>query len=594
MKRALLFAFVVGALATTAPVARPHTVHAHQTDAGAPPLPSSAERAYREVSARFDAAAAFPIVEFMQQYWRIAGNPGFNASIDRIRDLLVRDGFVLAGSQTTSPGSAGDGAVVRVEETASPVRGWDYRTGTVAFADGGEPLLSRERDRVSLAINSFPTSADGLVTRLVDVGNGDKFPDDVRGAVVLGDAALARLWTEAVKKRGAAGVISAEIAPYIRPSDPAALTDAQKDVLQWGTIPYDDAAKSFAFKASWRVASRMRERLRSGPAKVRVRIDASFYSGPNRTVVAEIPGRSRPGERVVIVAHVQEPGANDNASGCATLYGLARALLAAIRAGALPRPERTLTFMWVDEIRGSRDWIAGHPTEARNVQYMFSMDMTGENTSITGGTFRIEKQADPSAVWTRPSDPHSEWGASEVKVETLKGSLLNDLHLAVCRRRARDTGWVVTTNPYEGGSDHTVFGEAGVPSLLNWHFTDRFYHTNQDTAEKVSGDEMKNVGVAVAASAWVLASADERDADAVLTIVETAARARFELERTQGATLVAAAPDRAAAEATERQVIDAWRKWYAEAFDSVLRLPVSGASANLRARVDNAKTSVLR
>ena len=133
-----------------------------------------------------------------------------------------------------------------------------------------------------------------------------------------------------------------------------------------------------------------------------------------------------------------------------------------------------------------------------------------------------------------------------------------------------------------------------MPSLLNWHFTDRFYHTNQDTTEKVSADEMKNVGVAVAASAWVLALADERDADAVLTIVETAARARLELERTQGAKLVAAAPDRGAAEAIERQVMDAWRKWYAEAFDSVLRLPVQGASANLRARVDNAKTSVLR
>ena len=36
----------------------------------------------------------------------------------------------------------------------------------------------------------------------------------------------------------------------------------------------------------------------------------------------------------------------------------------------------------------------------------------------------IEKQADPSAVWPRPSDPHTEWGAGEVKAEELKGSLL--------------------------------------------------------------------------------------------------------------------------------------------------------------------------
>ena len=63
----------------------------------------------------------------------------------------------------------------------------------------------------------------------------------------------------------------------------------------------------------------------------------------------------------------------------------------------------------------------------------------------------------------------------------MRGHLLNDLHLAVALRRARDTGWVVRTNPYEGGSDHTVFTRAGVPALLNWHFTDRYYHTNLDT-----------------------------------------------------------------------------------------------------------------
>ena len=49
---------------------------------------------------------------------------------------------------------------------------------------------------------------------------------------------------------------------------------------------------------------------------------------------------------------------------------------------------------------------------------MFSLDMTGEDTAKTGGTFLIEKQADPSAVWARPSDPHTEWGASEVKAES--------------------------------------------------------------------------------------------------------------------------------------------------------------------------------
>jgi len=547
------------------------------------PLPPSAENAYAAVASQFDERDALSVVSFMDQYWRLAGNPGFKASIDHIRDRLVAAGFVATTGAAT--------ASVRIDEFPNAGRGWDYRVGTLQIDGEAESLLSRDRDRVSLAINSFSTSPGGLVAPLVDVGGGstsDYAGKEIKGAVVLGDAPLGRLWQEAVRRRGAAGVVSTEIARYIRPTDPVMMSNEQKDVLQWGSVPYDATAKSFGFKSSWRAADQMRARLTQGAVNVRVTIDSSFYDGPNRTLIAEIAGRTKPNERIVMVAHVQEPGANDDGSGCGTLYGLARALLAAIKSGALPQPERTLTFMWVDEVRGSRQWIASHPDEARGVQYMFAMDMTGEDTAKTGGTFLIEKQADPSAVWPRPSDPHTEWGASEVKLETLKGSLLNDLHLAVCLRRARDVGWIVRTNPYEGGSDHTAFASAGIPSVLNWHFTDRYYHTNQDRLDKVSATEMKNVGISVATSAWLLSSASDQDALSVVELLGAAAQARLKLEREQGA-LLAKAADTALAATTERQVLAAWTKWYGEALDSVERLPVGGETESVRARVAQAK-----
>jgi aminopeptidase YwaD len=539
-------------------------------------LPPTAECAYTAVAPRFDRDVSLAIVSFMQQYWRLAANPGFNASIDHIRERLVK-----AGVQ------------VRVDEYPQSDPGWDYVRGTVTITGENTPVLSREHDRVSLAINSFPTAEGGVTLRLVDVGPGaerDFAGKDVKGAVVLGDGSLGRLWQQAVRTRGAAGVISTEIASYIRPRDPAAMTEEHKDVLQWGGIPYDASVKSFGFKASWRAGSRLRDALkRNADVQVRVDIASTFYNGPNRTLIAEIQGRTKPQERIVVVAHVQEPGANDNATGSATLASLVLALHAAIRDGALPAPDRTMTFMWLDEIRGSRQWLATRKQEAGGVQYMFSMDMTGEDTKKTGGTFLIEKQADPSAVWPRPSDRHSEWGAGQVKAETLKGSLLNDMHLAVAQRRASDTGWVVRTNPYEGGSDHTSFATAGIPSLLNWHFTDRYYHTNQDTTDKVSADEMRHVGVTVATSAYFLAAANQTDAVALMDLLERAAATRLTLERKQGPEIISTASDRAAAEKVERDVIAAWIKWYGEAFDSVQRLPAAGATDALQARIDRAK-----
>ncbi len=230
---------------------------------------------------------------------------------------------------------------------------------------------------------------------------------------------------------------------------------------------------------------------------------------------------------------MQEPGANDNASGCGTLLAAALAMQDAIRRGALPAPARTITFLWVDEIRGSEQWVKDHADRVKGVVAMLSLDMTGEDTAKTGGTFLIEKEPDPSAMWDRPSDPHSEWGAGKVDPATVRGSFLNDLHLAVALRRARDTGWVVRTNPYEGGSDHTVFTRAGVPALLNWHFTDRYYHTNLDTIDKISAAEMQHVAIVVGTTALFLASADKTDVAAMTRLMETARDARLATERTQ-------------------------------------------------------------
>ena len=52
--------------------------------------------------------------------------------------------------------------------------------------------------------------------------------------------------------------------------------------------------------------------------------------------------------------------------------------------------------------------------------------MVGENTAITGGTFLIEKMPDPSAIWTRGNDKHTEWGGRKLKAKDMKPHYLND------------------------------------------------------------------------------------------------------------------------------------------------------------------------
>ena len=509
----------------------------------------------------FDTAEAMAQVEFASRYWRLAGNEGYDATLNRVHDRL---------QSALSPGASAPGTLV-VETADTPSPGWDHSVGTLALIRANQPdlvVLSKEKERLALAINS--TSTDGKIDApLVDVGRGqaaDFEGKEVKGAVVLGDADLGGLFRQAVTQRGALGVISTAMARYIA-DDP--------DVLQWGSIPLDPNRKAFGFKASRRAAVTLREALKTGPQRVRVEVVSTFANKPERTLVFEIPGRTLPAERIILAAHLQEPGANDNASGVATLMELARSLGMGVASGRIPPPARTITFLWLNEISGSRAWMARHKDLMPGVRYMFSMDMTGEDVTKTGGSFLVERWPDPGAVWARPWDPHSEWGAGNVRANSLKGDLINDLHLAVCELVSKKTSWVVKTNPYEGGSDHTVFGGAGVPSLLNWHFTDRYYHTNLDTPDKTSAAEMRNVGVAMAASAWLLASADEATALQVADLVASAGKAHVAIELREGTTMP-----------SHTEALAAWRTWSAEAVRSVTRLVTVPVSAALTARLE--------
>ncbi|MBP7777724.1 MAG: M28 family peptidase [Acidobacteria bacterium] len=535
-------AIVLMLAATSAMVATLPAMAQPPAGAHLPPLdrvlPPRAETIYQAVAPRIDTSTAMDIVTAIAPLWRLAGNPEFDRSLELIAARLDAAGIAT-----------------RYDTIPSTSQGWEMRDAVLRL-DGpeGEVVLSREQDRVPLAINSFATPPGGTSARLVDVGRGTEArhyeATDVAGAVVLADGPIGTVWTEAVKVRGAAGVISTQIAAYTQP-------DTTPDVLQWGSIPYAAERPSFGFKATPRAARRLRARLAAGAVTVHVTADTVFHRRLVRTLVAEFPGTRWPDDRVVLVAHVQEPGANDNASGSGTLLAAALALQAALVDGALPRPARTLTLLWGDENRASDAWIAEDADRVSRVLAMMSLDMTGEDTTKTGGTFLIEKGPDPTAVWERPTDPHTQWGASEVEGALVKGSFLNDLHLAVALRRARDTGWVVRTNPYEGGSDHTSFTKAGVPALLNWHFTDRYYHTNLDTIDKVSPAAMGHVATVVATTAMFLASAIESDVVPLQALLTTARDARLAAERQ-----LAASAD----------ILDAWTTWYAEALTSAGRV----------------------
>ena len=79
---------------------------------------------------------------------------------------------------------------------------------------------------------------------------------------MLGDADAGQLWRRAVVTLGAAGVISTSLPAYLNADAPGAKPTPrdQWDILQWSSVPYDEARKAFGFKASPRAAATLRKR----------------------------------------------------------------------------------------------------------------------------------------------------------------------------------------------------------------------------------------------------------------------------------------------------------------------------------------------
>jgi aminopeptidase YwaD len=203
----------------------------------------------------------------------------------------------------------------------------------------------------------------------------------------------------------------------------------------------------------------LRERVQNGPVRIGVVVDAETTTRQSRNVVAMRPGRRA--EAIVIGAHFDSvpagPGANDNASGTATVLERARYF-------AQRDYPYTLYFVafGAEEIglRGSRHFVDALPGGApSSLRAMINLDMVGvgDQERFSGAAHLVDL-------------------ASEV---------------------ADAIGFVnYTTNAGSagGGSDHASFDRAGVPLLFIYRSDDPNYHSPRDRAEFVDPDALALAG----------------------------------------------------------------------------------------------------
>ena len=465
---------------------------------------------------------SFEHIRWFTHYHRpMGGGEGFEAVVRYVEEKARAYGLE-------------DVRVIR-QKTATP--SWSPQVGELTLV---APYVRRLAftPEVALSLADYSRTARIDEAELVDVGAGDTDADyegrQVAGTVVLATGAPAAVMEQAVWKRGALGLL------YF-----TALRRDFQDQLPWTRIPVENADKTrtgtFAFVLSQREGLRLRGELAAArqPYKVSGRVESTFHDPPSQAIVeAVIRGTTVHDQDVVLTAHLQEErfSANDDASGCANVLEIARALKRMIDDGRLPRPRRDIRFWWVDEISAPERYFADQPDQRRQFLANINQDMVGARQSAGS---RVQFVTRPP--WSRASF------LGDV-VESIVESLVqgNTAYLSAGQARqslqsgATPSGGSVATDeqqyssavlarlgtrerydarvvPFHNSTDHQVFNmpTIGITGVTFTNWPDDYIHSTDDDLWQMDATQLKRNAVAVAEAAWVAADAGEDDLPAL-------------------------------------------------------------------------------
>jgi aminopeptidase-like protein len=442
------------------------------------------------------------------RFHRIQASPGFHEAIYYVKQVL--DQFPDITTQIdTYPA---DGRTKTWKWTA-PL-GWRVADGELRLVRPKEELLARFSE-TPVSIVAHSQSAD-IIAPLVYVENGILAKDyrrlDVKGKIVLSTGRAADVHREAVFNQGALGTIY--FPPLERRSRYPQLVSYQG---LWPKAEEKDKV-GFAFSVSGQVGTRLRRMIETEPeVLVHAKVDAELYEGEQRVLTAVIEGQEFPTQEIVLIAHIchPRPSANDNASGAALLMEIARTVTTLIASGKLPRPLRTIRFLWVPEFFGTISYFRAHPQFAHRALSAINCDMVGENPQLCGGTLNLHRTPDslPSYINDLLAH-HLEAAAKEPRLIAPSGGT-QPFHYQL-----KDFDW---------RSDQFMFVDPtfGIPCPMLNHWPDAFYHSNLDTIDKADSTHLQRVGYAVCMTLLTQAYAESDDAMFLATQVHAHAHTRI-------------------------------------------------------------------
>jgi hypothetical protein len=383
------------------------------------------------------------------------------------------------------------------------------------------------RKKIASIHDMLPMLASGSATadvagELVWVGRGtakEILDAKVEGKVVVTEGGLMSAYGVAVPQ-GALGVIAISMSrPYFDPIQMPWSGIASRGRAVPAGQPGQPAAQppapKFAFQVPVREGDILKRRLLANEKiTVRAQVESKMETADLENVLALIPGTDPAAGEVILSAHLfegmQKQGANDNISGSACILEVARVLNTLIAEGRLPRPKRSIRFIWGPEFSGIGKWVQANQKIMEQTLCNINMDMVGEWLSKNQAFFCLMRTTYGNAHYINDVMENYYRYLGEGNRERIQNrSTAARVPVRVVAPSGADEPFVYSIETHYGASDHEVFNDwgVGVPGIMMIAWPDKWYHTSGDVADKADPTQLKRAAVIGAAGAYTVASA---------------------------------------------------------------------------------------
>ena len=411
---------------------------------------------------------------------------------DRLKRAGARDLEIIAFAAT---GKAKFGAF-RIQ------RAWDCTDAElhiIAPAGDAERLCSWREDPYCLCQGSPATPPGGIEAEVVVIKGGADEKDyrgkQVKGRIIL-TAAAPRSIQDLARKHGAVGIITDTMPtnPAVRPS-PMDVPDTRI----WQTLRPEGKLPSFVLtpRQGQRLRALIAAHARDG-VRLRMFVDARPFDGLSEMVSARIRG-TRPDREIALIAHLYEPGANDNASGAAVLLEVIGALNRLIGEGRLARPRRSIRVWLTHEFQSLQALAYERPEEMARVIAAANVDQIGENQGESGASLMYQDGPDALPSWLNHYT-HALMEYFDARPYTWGNATSSELRMAT------------VNTPFWMNDNFISDPSVGIPSVAFIAWPDKYYHTSEDTIDRVDPQSLARVAALTATWAYVLAAAGEAEA----------------------------------------------------------------------------------